>query len=199
MAKRIIGGSLAAAVLMFVWGFLYWAVIAMMISPWHAIPKDGDHQVIAKLKEAFPEKGVYMYPWGDTSNGDQAGAAEEFEKAREAGPFVQIVFDPAGVPASDMGKIMGMGFLHMFGSALLCSLLLAVAEPLCCYRLRVCFVTGLGLFASVWIGGSNLVWWHHPISHTVFMGGYTMGAWLLAGLVIGAIVRKPKDLVAIES
>ena len=184
---------------MFFWGFLYWAVIAMMISPWKAIPKEADPNVLATLKAAFPEKGVYMYPWVDASSGDKTGSAEEFETAREEGPFVQIVFDPAGVPASEMGKVMGMGFLHMLVSALLCSMLLTAAEPLCCYKYRVGFVVGLGLFASFWIGGANIVWWHHPISHTIFMAGYSIGTWVLAGLVIGAIVKKPKETVAIQS
>lgn len=195
MAKRVFLGSLAAAVLIFFWGFLYWTVIAMVISPWTAIP--GDDDVVATLKEALPEKGVYMYPWVEKSEADQAESAERFEKARQEGPFVQIVYDPAGVPASDMGKVMGMGFLHMFGSALLCSLLLAAAEPLCCYQYRVCFVVGIGLFASFWIGGANVVWWHHPVRHTILMAGYSIVAWLLAGLVIGAIVKKPQETVSI--
>ena len=60
----------------------------------------------------------------------------------------------------------------------------------CCYSARVCFVFGLGLFATLWIEGANVIWWHYPTSHSIFSGAYNVIAWLLAGLVIGAIVKK---------
>ena len=162
----------------------------MSISPWNAIRAKGDPDVIATLKQAFPENGVYMYPWVDTSAGDQPGLQEEFQRQHAEGPVVQIFYHASGIPASEMGTVMGYGFVHMLATALLASVLLALAEPSCCYLARVSFVFGLGLFATLWIEGANVIWWHYPTSHSVFMSAYNVVAWLLAGLVIGAIVKK---------
>jgi hypothetical protein len=192
MAIRVLLASLASAVVLFLWGFIFWSALAMMVSPWKPIAAGGDPDVIATLRQSFPESGVYMYPWVDKSRGDQPSLEEEFARQHAAGPFVQIVYHANGVPASEMGKMMGWGFAHMFISAALCCVLLAMSEPLCCYGARVCFVFGLGVFATLWIEGANLIWWHHPSSHVAFMGTYNVVAWLLAGLVIGAIVKKPK-------
>ena len=78
MTFRVILASVLSAVVLFFWGFLYWSVLAMMFSPWKSISADADPSVIATLKQAFPESGVYMYPWIDASTGDQAGLEEEF-------------------------------------------------------------------------------------------------------------------------
>ena len=133
MIIRVILGSAASAVVLVFWGFLYWSVLAVIISPWHAIPPQGNPDVIATLKQAFPESGVYMYPWVDTSAGDQSGLQEEFQRQHAEGPVVQVFYHANGIPASEMGTTMGFGFVHMLVCALMASVLLALAEPLCCY------------------------------------------------------------------
>ncbi len=70
MTIRVILASVAGAIVLFFWGFVFWRFLAMMISPWKPIAADGDPDVVATLKQAFPESGVYMYPWVDTSGGD---------------------------------------------------------------------------------------------------------------------------------
>ena len=204
MTIRVILASVVSAVVLFAWGFVYWSVLAMMFSPWHAISPEGEPDVIATVKQAFPESGVYMYPWVDSSSGDQQGSdeqgtEEDFQQQHAEGPIVQVFYHAAGIPAAEMGKTMGFGFVHMLVCAVISCFLLASAKPLCCYSARVCFVFGLGLFATLWIEGANVIWWHHPTSHALFLGAYNVIAWLLAGLVIGAIVKKPNPGAAVES
>lgn len=170
MTIRVILASLASAVVLFFWGFFYWSFLAMMVSPWKPIAAEGDPDVVATLRQAFPESGVYMYPWVDTSGGDQAGMDEEFQQQHAEGPIVQVFYHASGISTSDMGKTMGFGFAHMLVSAVICCTLLAMAEPLCCFGARVCFVFGLGVFGTLWIEGANIIWWHYPSSHGVFVG-----------------------------
>ena len=135
-----------------------------------------------------------MYPWVDSSTGDDEGASKEFERQHAEGPIVQIFYHANGIAGSEMGMTMGLGFVHMLISSVFCCILLAMAEPLCCYGSRVGFVFGLGVFSSLWIEGADLIWWHFPLSHVLFMSAYNIIAWLLAGLVIAAIVKKPQAM-----
>jgi len=176
MTIRVILASVISAVVLFFWGFAFWSFLAMMVSPWKPIAAGGDPDVIATLKQAFPESGVYMYPWVDTSAGDQPESAEEFTQQHAAGPIVQVFYHASGISTSEMGKTMGFGFAHMLACAVLCCVLLALAEPLCCYSARVCFVFGLGVFSTLWIEGANVIWWHYPNSHAVFVGTYNVVA-----------------------
>ena len=172
---------------------LIMTVLSMMISRWKPIAADGDPDVVATLRQAFPESGVYMYPWIDAAGEDELGAEEEFTQQHAEGPIVQVFYHAGGIPASEMGKTMGFGFAHLLASAVIGCILLAMSGPSCCYGTRVGFIFGLGIFATLWIEGANLIWWHYPSNHVVFIGAYSVAAWLLAGLVIGAIVKKPKD------
>ena len=191
MAKRVLLGSVLGGVVIFFWGFLYWAMLSVVISPWHSIPEKGDPNVVATLDKAFPESGVYQYPWVDTSKGDQPNLEKDFERQRQEGPFIQVFFHK-GKP-NPMGQTMATGFVHMWISALICSALLWAAQPFCCYSARVAFVTGLGFFATVWIQFGNTIWWHYPTSNAFFFSAYDLGAWVLAGLVIGAVVKESPE------
>ena len=56
MKMRIVVGSLVSAVVLFFWGFAYWGVLAMTVSPWNAIAADSDPDVIATLKAGVSRK-----------------------------------------------------------------------------------------------------------------------------------------------
>lgn len=191
MTMRVVTASVLSAVVLFVWGFVYWGMLAPVVSPWYTFDAETDTEVIATLKQSFPESGVYMYPWLTAEAGKVEGAQEEFAKQHAEGPIVKIFYLKQGMSSSALVTMMVSGFVHMLITSIICCILLAVAEPSCCYWARLGFVFGLGLFATVWIEGSNLVWWHYPANHIVFVGAYNLVAWLLAGLVIAAIVKKP--------
>ncbi len=203
MGVRVVIAGAVSAVILFVWGFLYWNVLATMISPWNAISPDADASVIGTLKTAFPESGVYMYPWVDASGGDRPGLEDEFQKQHEEGPLVQVFYHMEGIPPSAMGMTMLQGFIHMFIAATICALLLSMAEPLGSYRARVGFVFLLGLFTAFWIHGADAIWWHHPLSHCLFMAAYSLGAWLLVALVMAKMIvqktREPEAATATDS
>lgn len=186
MAKKVMIGSVVGAIILFFWGFAYWGFLQLMMSPWRSISPDDNADLIAAAK-SLPSSGVYVYPWIDASQTDQSELEEKFEAQQKEGPRLRVVYHSEGLNAQ--GTMMLFGFLHMVVSALTASVLLAAARPHCCYAARVAFVVGLGLFASIWVHGADVIWWFHPPSHLVFMAGYEVVGWLLAGLAIGAIVK----------
>lgn len=193
MTKRLIIASVASAIALFFWGFLYWAQIAVMISPWKTITTaENGSTPIDSLKKVFPESGVYMYPWVDASD-DKRGSAEEFNKQHADGPIVQVFYHADGISPEEMGATMGLGFIHMLASSFLCCFLLKHSNCGTTFLNRVCFVFTLGLFASVWINGADPIWWHYPISHVLFMATYNIIAWLIAGVVIAAIMKPESE------
>ena len=75
-------------------------------------------------------------------------------------------------------------------------LLLLVALPaLESYARRVAFVCGLGVFAAVAVRLSEPILWHLPWGHFLHGATYDAASWLVAGLVLGAIVKPPRGVV----
>jgi hypothetical protein len=131
-----------------------------------------------------------MYPWVDASVGDSPELEEKFQKQHEAGPFVQIFYQAEGTTPAAMQTMMIRGFCHMLISSMLCCVLLVLTEPCESYGGRLGFVFGLGALGTFWSEGGDFVWWRHPGSHVLFMSAYDLASWLLAGLVIAALVKK---------
>ncbi|RMF39742.1 MAG: hypothetical protein D6753_13040 [Planctomycetota bacterium] len=188
MVRRLLIASLLGAIAMFVWGFLFWAVLAVAISPWKPLSAYGT-ATLESLKRELPAAGVYQYPWVDGSSPDHEGMEQEFQRQQEQGPFVQIVYDPAGMAGAAMGMVMLKGFLHMLASALLASVLLQACGPMCCYTARWAQVTGFGVLATLWVEVGDSIWWHHPLSHVAFVGVYHIVNWAIAGAVLAACLR----------
>ena len=88
-----------------------------------------------------------------------------------------------------MGKMMGLGFAHMFLSTLLVCIALSFS-PRRTFAGRLGFVFFLGLFVAVWADLGNMIWWRYPPAWTGYHFAYDARAWLLAGLVI-AVILKP--------
>jgi hypothetical protein len=40
------------------------------------------------------------------------------------------------------------------------------------------------------------VWWNQPWKLPLYMAGFDVGSWLIAGIVLGALMRLPRGYVA---
>lgn len=110
-----------AAVVLYAWGFLVWAVIPYPAVVWK---KPVNEQAARKaLKEQFPERGTYVVPAFDH---DQAAKETLFKE----GPVAMVhMTHPAGRPLADPA-IMGGGFvLNLVGLVLIAIILRRVGDP----------------------------------------------------------------------
>lgn len=190
---RVILGSILSAILMFVWGFVVWIVIAPNMSeklgrfnPYRTLPAETEQVVLDALSET--ESGMYLYPNPDFSTEETKAASEE--KAA-TGPFMILAYSTQG--EKDMNITMAIGFAHMLFAAFLMASLLRIAAPaIKSFGSRMFFVIALGLTGVIFILGRDIIWYHQELGHYFFLAGYYLGSFLLAGIVLGALIR-PED------
>ena len=178
---RLLISAVVTAIALFFLGFLWWGILMPIVRPAEVIT---DQAVIESMSETFSESGLYFYP-------DYA----EAEGASKPGPMV-IAYFYTDQPA--MGPMMGAGFGHMLVTALLVSWIVSLSNR-SLFVDRVKIVAVLGWFVALWADVGNMIWWRHPPLWTVFHIGYDLISWLVAGLIIAAIVKpvaKPSAVAA---
>ncbi len=186
---RILISALLAAIVTFMWGFFWWGILAMQSGTYSAVSAEKEANVLSVLESSLPRSDVYFIP--DPKQMHENGGNANADPAEK--PFIKIYYRPKG-SVSGQGEMMAKGFLHMFVSALFMATLLSfVTGSMCCYSARVAFVCSIGVFAGFWQQVGDMIWFHHPAGFSLFTLGYHGGAWLLAGLVIGAIVKGPRE------
>jgi hypothetical protein len=187
---RLILAALVVAVTSFALGFAWWTVVPFR----SAVVKPVPEGVLPRLSDKLPKSGVYMYPLHDVIAPDpealKAGM-KEMEEKQAKGPIAQVFYIREGVQHGPTE--LGIGFAHRFGCALLAAMLLAMASP-DTYIARVIFVFLLGVFASLTIQVSDAIWLHHPWDFIGFQAGYVVLNWLIAGLIMGAIIKPPEGV-----
>lgn len=187
MARVVIAVVLSAVVQM-AWGTLFWAVLPFSQTIVQELPDEG--RVMAALRETVKESGHYFAPHPNRAKGSEGTKALLEEQRR--GPLVEIVYQKNGV--DPMGPMfLGMGFGHYLVSSLLMVLLLVWALPrLETYLSRVGFIVLVSIFAVVATHLGNPVWFHHPWTFSLVQSGYMVVGWILAGLVMGAVIRPAR-------
>lgn len=206
---RVILGSLLSAILMFAWGFLVWGYIGPefgprlgKFDPYRMLPPETSEKVLAALQDVG--SGTYMYPGPEEpeapppADADKAPADDAPGKAApELAPTAEAVegtlilhYSQHKATMDEMTQVMAIGFAHMLFAAFLMACLLRIAAPaIKTFGSRVSFVIAMGLMGTVFILGRDIIWFHQDMGHYLFLGGYYFGAFLLAGLVLGALIR----------
>jgi len=184
---RVIVAVVLAAVVQFAWGFAFYGYLSGMHHM--TTPTPNETAVAEALKGVLPETGTYMLPMCPGMNATEE-EAKAHEKRAAAGPIVQIHYRKEGFSVASMPLVMGMGFGHTVLTVLLAAFLLRMALPgLQGYLARVGFVFGLGVFAAAATRLGDMIWfpyhWAFPTGQIVFC----VVAWLLAGVVMAAIIR----------
>jgi hypothetical protein len=178
--KRLVLGSVLAAVAMFFWGFLYWAVFSF---PYQIMVPAPNQQALAKtIGDALPASGVYLLPH------PKVGSEEEMAKSFRAGPLVQINIQKQGVDPMQ-GSIFLWGFVHMLVSSLLMALVVRAAAPAAAGfagRLQIAALAGLA--GACYSNLGKPIWWHQTWSYHLMNFGFDLGSWLLAALVLAWFV-----------
>lgn len=178
---RIVLASLAAALAIFAWGFVFWTVV--MPAP-RLFGEPADEAALSEaLVTYLLETDTYYVP-GWTSD------MEALESRLATGPVATIFFRREGVDAASPLTFL-YGYLQTaFACFLVAMLLYRCASALPSYgsRVGVVLLAGLGGTVLVTLGGP--IWWHQPWRFHLIHLLYAAVAWLLAGFVLGALIKK---------
>lgn len=174
-------GVLVAGIAMFMWGFLYWAVLANPFTPLNA---EGEAAVSQAIQTHITKPGLYMLP--SPGNGTEAEVAARAKK----GPYAMMHVAPGGVPFAEPSVLIA-GFVHMLISAALLAVVLMLALPGASSmvdRLRV--VGAVALVATVFINFAAPIWWFHDWGVTFVYAAYYLVALLIAGGILSFFIAK---------
>jgi hypothetical protein len=187
MATRILAAAVLSAVVMFFWGFVFWALSGLPSRFLLALPQTTADDVTAVLRRDKLPSGVYVFPM--PADPRDAEAVKANEDIFRAGPRFQLAHRLEG--DEPMGAAtLGRGFGHMFVVGLMASLLTAMALPgLATYGRRATFVAILGFFGAIWTNPGDVVWWFHSREYCLGEMFYGVVAGLLMAVVVAAIVK----------
>ena len=184
--KKLLLGSLLAAIAVFLWGFVFWAVIAEV----DTVSPDAELALQSAISQHVPETGTYVVP---TMRTDEA----EYTLRHETGPTAMLFVRSEGSSPMDPATF-GAGLLHEFVFALLIGLLLRMSwSALPTYASRVGFVVLAGVAAAFWSEFSAPIWWLHPWEFHLMNALYAVGSWAITGLVM-ARFSAPEEVVYVS-
>jgi hypothetical protein len=187
---RLLVGSIAAAIVMYILGFLLFATPLSMLAYGSATP-EANLAIQAALKANLPATGTYIVPMPL----DAAGMA-----AYEAGPIATVHYNSGGFLTFSPGTMIG-GFIHMLLAALLFAFALGAIKdrtPLFADRARM--VVLVAVSTSLYMHLGQPIWSHLGWPHFIYLfiadaiifasGGLVLARWFLPASEVAA--RDPR-------
>ena len=170
MVRNIIGIG-AAAVALFVFGFLYWGISPLPYTALNAT--DDEAAAIKDIRRVFPDTGAYLVP-----------SAANMDLLAE-GTQAVVYVDHEVSPSQPNAQALAVGFAHSVLVALVVLLLLRPGEGM-----RQHLKTGAlaGLAAVVVIEGSDVAWWLYPLSWKLHGAVYHFVCFVLAAAIMSKVM-----------
>lgn len=169
--KRIALLSVVAGVVLFVWGFISWAVL-----PWHNMVANkftNESAISQALKDNSPQQGVYYLPFSEQDHGPN-----------QVGAFVNVL--PQGTEMN-MGKMMAIALVTQTISAFLVLSLLGMTNNLT-YLGKVGFFALVGLTIGFVSHAPYWNWFGFPTPYIAVTILDILIGWTLAGLTVAKFV-----------
>lgn len=165
--KRNLLLSVVAGLVLFVWGFFFWAVL-----PWHSMVANqftNEAAVSQALKENAPQAGVYFLPFSEKDHGPG-----------QVGAFANVL--PQGTEMG-MGRQMGIGIITQIISAFLVLTLLGMTGGLSFWKATGFFAL-MGFTISFVSHAPYWNWFGFPAGYVGVTILDMSAGWTLAGLAV---------------
>ena len=157
-------GIVVTAVVLFVFGFLFWAANPLPSASWNTAADQAAAQ--EAVRAHFPQSGVYNVPGAATAPSGVWAMVYVNHDVPETLP------DPAE---------MLRGFFHYVLVALVLALLLRRQAPLA-EQVKKAAVAGLA--AVIVVEGSDVVWWGYPLGWKLWSVGYHELVFVIGALTL---------------
>jgi hypothetical protein len=195
MFLRVIIGSLIAAAVLFLWGFVYWQVLPFSNQVIKPLANETDltsvmeNDLASAMAAGGAETGVYYFPHMPVNSTDEA-ALEDYKNRHMAGPIGMIFYRAEGTEPMPP-KRMAWGYLQMLLAALAAAIVLS-ASDVQVYSGRVMIVFWMGVFAACLSVLSDVAWFYFPMNYFWLKFGYYVSSGLILGIVLAMFVRPPR-------
>ena len=157
-------GILVTAIVLLVFGFLYWAVNPLPNETLNTVP-DPDAAASA-VSEQFPETGMYSF----MRSGISATVTVNHEASLEVDPLVMVY-----------------GFIHYLLIAMVLAVVLQSGAPLTAH-IRRAFI--LGLAAVIVVEGSDIIWWGYTWGWKLWGAAYHVLVFVIGALVLSKFLSR---------
>jgi hypothetical protein len=182
MTLRVLLAGALGGLVMFVWGFVFWAVSPLPSKYLPEVPQDA--ALRRALDDALPTSGTYVFP-------SRSESRETMKERHAQGPVGVVAFHKGGVDMEDP-SIFLKGYLHFAACAVIAAgIMSTVVGSLRAYGSRALFVFRLGLFAGVAIELGKTIWWNAPMDFLLLNCAFHFVGWGLVGLAVAGIVKPP--------
>jgi hypothetical protein len=190
MARVLLGG-IVGGIVIFAWGALTHMVLPLGAMGFHLM--SNEDAMIGALRDNIKEGGVYLFPGMDMHKSPTDTERQAWEAKLKQGPsgFLVIHTEPREAMTP---RQLGTEVATDVVGALLAAMTLTLVRP--GYGRRLLVVVLMGVFGFVTTSIPYWNWYGFPIEFTASKAMDLVGGWLLAGLVLAAIV-KPKPEKAI--
>jgi len=189
MIKKVLLGTIVGAVAIFLVSFA-WHMTPIAETGITSLPHE---EVLGPaMKLAISQPGWYMFPGIDVSKQSDPAEQKRFSAAFVKGPTGLLIYHPGGEEFS-FGKLLVNQFLFSVGSALVISLLLAMAAgALPGFGQRVLFICIVALFGAFTTDLPYWNWYGFPLNYTIAHLAGIVLTWAVAGCAIAAVVKPAK-------
>lgn len=172
---RILIGAVAAAIAMFIIGFIFFGSGLQGLAS-HSLDDQQAAAVQQSLAMNLPETGTYTLPDPNKSN--------EQTVMYGRGPVATIHYNMKGFAATDSGSLIA-GFILDIVTALLIGLaLLGIGERAPDFGSRARLVVLFALGAAAYMHLGEPIWYHHDWTHFIYLFVADAAALIAAGLII---------------
>jgi hypothetical protein len=195
MAKRVLLAGALGGIAMFIWASIAHMVLPLGATGFREIPNESG--VLGAMQSSMGQTaGLYIFPAlgvGPNATTAQRNAAmKDYEPKLASNPSGLLVYHPPGA-SGITGKKLGTEFLTEVVETLLAVFLLAQTR-LTSYAGKVGFMVVVGMIAAITTNLSYWNWYGFPSNYTTaYMTTQTV-AYLVAGLVAGAVIKNREPL-----
>ena len=187
MIGRALAGAVAAAIAMFIIGFIFFATPLAGIGT-RSLPDAQAASVQTVLAQNLPGTATYVVP---------SDATPQQTILYGRGPIATVHYNTRGFAIADPATMIG-GFIHMLVVALLMAAGLAGVSRYVISmgeRVRLLVLGVIGAAAFMRLG--EPIWYHHDWAHAIYLFVADSVTLIVAGLIILKLL--PRDKGAVEA
>ncbi len=186
---RVLIAAVVGGILVFIWGAISHMLLGLGDYGVHMDKLPQEEAIVATLSESIPESGLYFVPGMDRSITDDQQQWDEAAARMKTGPTAFMVVTKEGYDGNMTKQLIAEAATSTAAALVAAVMLLAVRGP---YVLRVALVAGMGLFASLSYGASEVIWYKFPIEFGSAQLVDQVVGWAIAGIFMAAIVKRPR-------